>query len=96
MRILLLALCVACSACALSQDDWRSLVEASRACEPQDTCVNFHDPCLCTVPVNQKEAANLAAQKQRVVCQSMADCLQPAVNLRCEAGRCIGDRPDGG
>lgn len=95
-RAFLLVAVLFASACQLSQQDWSKLVDSARACQPGDTCVNFNDPCLCPTPVNQREVDTLSAQKGRVVCQSVADCTLPAVNLRCEANRCTGDRPDGG
>lgn len=79
-----------------AQRRWDAAMEEYGACDAGDTCTLVYPGCPlgCWAVVNEtvSDAATRRADRLRsLTAECLYDCAEGPVNLRCEAGRCVGD-----
>jgi hypothetical protein len=90
---LLLSACLSLSCGGTSEEDLRVALEEAAACTLGDTCiVAGKTSCSCAMPVNERSVEHIRALAADVHCsEGVVKCMSWS-QLRCENGRCVGDR----
>lgn len=83
---------VGCSS-TISAEEFQRTLESSQNCQPGDTCfLAGASACSCAQPTNSKDEETVNQAAADIDCGGALVKCMSWENLRCEAGKCTGDR----
>ena len=94
VALICLAIATAAGCGGVSAEELQQIIEESKACAPADTCILAGGgQCRCAQPINAKHKARVEQAVADYDCDGLMVKCMGNTNVRCEASRCVSDRP---
>lgn len=78
----------------VTEEELQQIIEESKVCAPGDSCILAGGgQCTCAVPINAEHRARVEQAVADYDCDGLMVKCMGNINVRCEAGRCVSDRP---